>query len=392
MGPKKSARSASASRLENSELTMDLRQQLSRKIDENDDLQANLTDALANIEKLNETVKILQTEKVGLQEIIESENEQFRRDKENLNSLYHTTQMNRDRQIQRLSNEIDELQNILQSRDVELSRLQNIALRESNQRNSRDYNVPLPNQVLFDGKTSYTAFIRQFAVLAETCQWSDKERAFRLLNSLRDDAAEFVFNQVSPETQQSYKQLEQCLAARFVERRSTASYLMELENVKLHSREKLVEYVADIKRLVRKGYPTADDHTIGTICLRHFIRGLGDSQMALAIGMKDPTSIENAREILETYYSLKDETKANTKVRMVRQGNNNVSQEQFLSFKKEIDKKFDEILSVIKKQDMQPEKFKRRDLSTVECYKCHNLGHYARDCTSQQSDKNKAEN
>ena len=119
-------------------------------------------------------------------------------------------------------------------------------------------------------------FIRPFAVLAETYIWNDKERYFVYLNSLRDEAAEFVFNQVSTEAQQSYKLLEQPLTARFVERGSGTSYLMELENVKLQAKEKLVEYVADIKRLVRKCYPTAEDHTISTICLHHFIRGLGD--------------------------------------------------------------------------------------------------------------------
>lgn len=71
----------------------------------------------------------------------------------------------------------------------------------------------------------------------------------------------------------------------------------------------------------------------------HFIRGLGDS---LAVEMKDSTSIENSREILETFYSLKDETKSNTKVRMVRQGKNSVTQEQFKSFKNKTDERFGE--------------------------------------------------
>ena len=54
----------------------------------------------------------------------------------------------------------------------------------------------------------------------------------------------------------------------------------------------------------------------------------------MAVGMKNPTSIEDSHEILETYYSLKDETKSNAKVSMVRQGNNSGKQEQFISFKK----------------------------------------------------------
>ena len=51
------------------------------------------------------------------------------------------------------------------------------------------------------------------------------------------------------------------MEARFKERRCETSYMSELENRKLASKEKISEYVADIKKLVRKGYPTADELT-----------------------------------------------------------------------------------------------------------------------------------
>ena len=58
-----------------------------------------------------------------------------------------------------------------------------------------------------------------------------------------------------------------------------------------------------------KGYPTADQQTRETIGLRYFLKGLPESQMAVAVGMKSPETLEEAHTILDTYNSLKEETK-----------------------------------------------------------------------------------
>ena len=72
-----------------------------------------------------------------------------------------------------------------------------------------------------------------------------------------------------------------------------------LNNRRKQVNEKLADYVADIKRLVIKGYPTADAQTRETINVRHFLKGLPDQQMAVAVGMREPDSINEARRILE---------------------------------------------------------------------------------------------
>lgn len=99
------------------------------------------------------------------------------------------------------------------------------------------------------------------------------------------------------------------LETHYRERSNSFSYLAAPEGHKLQPKEKLAEYLSDIRKLVIKGYPTADDITRETIYIRHFIKGLLDQQAALHIGMKDPKTIEEARTILETYNSLRDERK-----------------------------------------------------------------------------------
>ncbi|MCG8045674.1 MAG: zinc finger domain-containing protein [Candidatus Thiodiazotropha endolucinida] len=272
-------------------------------------------------------------------------------------------------------------------------------------RNQSNFDIPLPRQMVYDGKSPYEMFIRSFLALADTCGWDDKERAFRMLNTLRGEAADFVFTQVDPRVQHSFYALEHALEARFKERRSETSFLAELESRKLGANEKVSEYVADIKRLVRKGYPTADERTFNKIALRHFIRGLTDQQMVLAVGMKDPKTVEEAQNILDTYNSLKDETKTvdnkhggAVRAKAVWQNKpvlkfitesrlNERLTETEGKITKLVDHKMEEIAGLIKKTSEKPveenKAFKRRDMSTVECFKCHGFGHYARNCEAR---------
>ncbi len=110
------------------------------------------------------------------------------------------------------------------------------------------YHIPLPRQMTFDGKTTWQSFILPFKSLADACGWSEEEKLFRLSNSLRDDAAEYAFAQLTHDVVNSFELLELALDARFAEKRTTASYLATLEARKLQPKEKLSEYVADIKK------------------------------------------------------------------------------------------------------------------------------------------------
>lgn len=177
------------------------------------------------------------------------------------------------------------------------------------QRAHANYEVPMPRQALFDGKASWESFFQPFEALAQACRWDQNEKLFRLTSCLRGEAAEYAFGQLPQDTLGDFSQLEKTLEARYKEKRTSSSYVAELENRHMQVKEKLADYVADIKRLVIKGYPTADAQTREKINVRHFLKGLPDQQMAVAVGMREPATIDEARQILEMYNSLKDEVK-----------------------------------------------------------------------------------
>ena len=159
-----------------------------------------------------------------------------------------------------------------------------------------NYEVPMPRQALFDGKTSWESFFQPFEALAVACKWDQNEKLFRLTSCLRGEAAEYAFRQLPQDTLGDFAQLERALEARYKEKRTSSSYVAELENRRMQTKEKLADYVADIKRLVIKGYPTADAQTREKINVRHFLKGLPDQQMAVAVGMREPSTIDEARQ------------------------------------------------------------------------------------------------
>ena len=155
-------------------------------------------------------------------------------------------------------------------------------------KSTTSFDVPLPRQGEFNGTGAWEGFIRPFMGLAEACGWSPEEKKFRLMSGLKGKAAEFVFQQLDPSITTDFDTLVSALESRFAERRTQNAWLALLESRKLSPKESLTEYVADIRRLVVRGYPTADAGTRDSIALRHFLKGLPDQQITVAVGMTNP--------------------------------------------------------------------------------------------------------
>ena len=75
----------------------------------------------------------------------------------------------------------------------------------------------------------------------------------------------------------------------------------------LQAHEDVSSFIASIRELVFEGYPTADQATRETIELRHFLKGLPNPEMVLAVGMCDPKTIDEAQICVNTYTSLQDD-------------------------------------------------------------------------------------
>ena len=263
-------------------------------------------------------------------------------------------------------------------------------------RDRQGLDIPLPRQMLYEGKTPWEAFIHPFEAQALSCGWDTSEKLFRLTNSLRGDAAEFVFCQLTADVVDNYQKLIQALEARFKERRAVTSYLAQLEGRKQQAKETLSEFIADIRRLVVKGYPTAEEETRETIALRHFLKGLSNQQAAIHVGMTSPKTVEDARTALDTYTSLHDQLAKPPKVRSVKpseEADSFVTHAELKKFgdelKSSVEGQFSELKSLLKEKQGKPtgkaKNGPKQSLASVECYKCRQHGHYARECPAAET-------
>ena len=114
-----------------------------------------------------------------------------------------------------------------------------------------------------------------------------------------------------------------------------------------------------------KSYPTADECPRETIRVRLFLKGLSEPQMAGAVGMKDPRTLDEARAALDTYSSLKDDLGRIPRVRVANKAAEDefVTQQQLHSFKEEIVLEFDKKFTKLEKL-LEPQSRNTYDIST----------------------------
>lgn len=126
------------------------------------------------------------------------------------------------------------------------------------------------------------------------------------------------------------------------------------------------------------------------------------------MGMREPETLEEARSALDTYRSLQEEGLRPPKVRAVQPSagvkaddGEFVTEKRLQKFGKEqkssFTSQFDELKSILaenkrpgakdeaKKRDRSPrarspKPKKKVSFKDVECYKCHEMGHFARNC------------
>ena len=254
--------------------------------------------------------------------------------------------------------------------------------------------VQLP---LFKGTSEWKVFWLQFRRTARQYSWSAETTLDHLVASLRDDALQFYAELPEP-TQADLSLTIDALARRFNDHGLPETYRASLMTLRKQPKETLEEYASRVHRTVAKAYPgiagskLADDLTI-----QNLVGGLPDSNLVYDVLTKKPRTVQEAIDLIQWHESCKgtqrkkiglkqvsvEEPGLGTKkpqpnVRRV-DGKRFVTEEQLVQFGKDLK---DDLVKEIKQacQGIRQPCRNQAPHANTECFYCHELGHFARDC------------
>ena len=373
------------------------RNSANRELNDTDDSSDNEVTFKDNVDDLQKLVQEFEEfRRIYRAEMAEKAEEiqALKREKENVcaenESLrLHMQDLEADKQEDRcrMQQELDDLANANNRlRNVNLSATQlgnGSAVSSNNSRSSFSRcDMPMPKQSTFNGKGCWESFSKGFEKSADRCGWDEDEKLYRLTNCLRDYAAEYALKQLPEDISSSYSMLLKALGERFKDDRPASSYISELDNKKLGVKESASEYVSNIQYLVFKGYPTADVATREAIGVRQFLKGLTDQNMIITLGMKELSSLDEAKKVLEKYMNLK--TDSSHKIRVV---NEKADERQQYVSKKDLEafgeQLFDKFEQKLKSWGWNQGQKQYNKVAKDECYSCHLKGHHIKDCPTR---------
>ncbi|KAJ8956804.1 hypothetical protein NQ318_014218 [Aromia moschata] len=146
---------------------------------------------------------------------------------------------------------------------------------------------------LFDGKSSWVNYLRQFEAAAKANGWSLAEKATALTLALRGDATD-ILQTLSLEEQDDYHQLVKHLEMRYGQSHLEHVYHSQLKNRYQKSNESLQEFEADIARLVRLAYSSTPENVMERLAVQAFLDGLRDTETRQALTLARPSKLVDA--------------------------------------------------------------------------------------------------
>ena len=164
--------------------------------------------------------------------------------------------------------------------------------RSETDRNSEWYGLKIPP---FNGKEDWKTWINRFEAIADRRRWDEESRLDNILPKLQGKAGDFVFSQLSKDTLSCYRELVTELNSRFRVVETEKSFAAKFSQRCQRADETVEEFAAELKRLYAKAYKNRDSKTKKEDLVRRFLDGMKDGEARFEIEYhKEPDDIDQA--------------------------------------------------------------------------------------------------
>lgn len=169
-----------------------------------------------------------------------------------------------------------------------------------------------------DGKSSWKVWHTRFTTVAELHHWDENTCLSELVQHLDGSAADFVFDQISPECRFNYQRLVKEINERFLSEETRKTFRMQFGRRTQRPGESIEDFSAELKRLYDRAYERKDPEIRQQALVDRFLAGLRDTELQFAVEWsKDPRSIEEAVRHVIHYMEARHGHSSNSKSRNV---------------------------------------------------------------------------
>ena len=145
----------------------------------------------------------------------------------------------------------------------------------------------------FSGDTSWDEWVIHFHNCSDVNEWNDADK-LKFLKVRLTGRAQIAFQRLADDKKDTFEHACAALQERFKPSSKRDLYVAELSSRKKHSSEGWADFAEELRRLAAKAYPNLDGNAGEQIALTHYLLGIPEAHVALAVRQKVPKTLEEA--------------------------------------------------------------------------------------------------